>query len=304
MRERLAVEQLKDMPRNMVMISGPSLYEPSADKKLAALELYDKLLPHLLPNDSALNTSHLWHNDLHHENIFVDPSNPTEITAILDWQSSYIAPLFDHSLVPSVLSSGYGGGVPVGDDLSEPKIPPDYNTLSAHKKRVVMQDIEAQSLLVAWHRLLKVKNPSQYAALRFQDTTIGSLNSIIRRIAEAGEAHFLALLLKLRDEWMVSQHDLPSSSSFPPQSLLDNLISKDVEDRIRQDASDADVGIELMGRLAVLMGDLWPDKGLVTHDDYQKTKDALAQKLEELIRDFATNEDQREAFRRYWPFDD
>lgn len=293
LKERAAIEQLKHIPKNMIMISGPGLYEPSPTKKLEALDSYDKLLPHLLPSDPGLNTSHLWHNDLHHENIFVDPSQPTEITAIIDWQSTTIAPLTDHQLIPSIINSEYDGP-PMDDDLAQPTLLEGYASMSPAERRMAFRDLQAACLMVAWHRLVRGKNPSQYAALRSQDETAGRLLHLARRLFEIGEAHFLALVLDLRDEW--------AGSSTSPRTFPLHL-SEAQASRMREDALDADAGIQLMQRLAAQLGPLWPDKGLARREDYEETKQVLAERFQELIRDHAETAAQRERFRQFWPFD-
>jgi aminoglycoside phosphotransferase (APT) family kinase protein len=62
-------------------------------KKEQAVMCYLDILNSLLPQDPNLLRPTLSHPDFHNENIFVNPENPSEITAILDWSSAEIAPL-------------------------------------------------------------------------------------------------------------------------------------------------------------------------------------------------------------------
>jgi Phosphotransferase enzyme family len=85
----------KKLSKEDAMICGPNLYLPTKKKKLSALTIYQEILPFILPLQPEYQFSHLWHNDLHDENIFVHPENPTKTTGISDWQSTQIAPLYD-----------------------------------------------------------------------------------------------------------------------------------------------------------------------------------------------------------------
>lgn len=91
-REIAAVKTLQRIPDQIMMLCGPKLYEPTATKKLEALRYYLRILEFLLPTDPQLTSGNLWHNDLHDENIFVDPEDPTQIRGIIDWQSTQIRP--------------------------------------------------------------------------------------------------------------------------------------------------------------------------------------------------------------------
>ena len=66
------------------------MYQPSRDQKILAVENYLKLLKFLLPEES-MQTYHAWQNDLHAENIFVNPIDPSDIYGIIDWRSTELA---------------------------------------------------------------------------------------------------------------------------------------------------------------------------------------------------------------------
>lgn len=83
-----------------------------------------------------------------------------------------------------------------------------------------------------------------------------------RRAYEAGEAHWAAPMLDLRDTW-------PSGSRFPV------AISPEVDERIKRDADGADLGASLVNQLKSQMGAQWPERGLVEHDAYEETKALL-----------------------------
>lgn len=105
---------------------------------------------------------HLWHTDFHHENIYVNPENPTEITGIIDWQSTPITPLFDQPLdLPFVKYDGPD----IGGNLEIPMLPDDFQSMQDDEKKKVHKDYMDKSAVVAWRLLLKHKNPTYYRAV-------------------------------------------------------------------------------------------------------------------------------------------
>lgn len=69
----------------------------------ALLAQYMTVAPYLVPSttDEAVTSRLLWHPDLHIDNVFVDPDT-CDTTRVVDWQSSYVAPLFYQSDVPKM----------------------------------------------------------------------------------------------------------------------------------------------------------------------------------------------------------
>ncbi|RAH65045.1 phosphotransferase family protein [Aspergillus aculeatinus CBS 121060] len=63
------------------------------DAHIQLLEQFLTVLPYILPREEILAPV-LLHSDLHHHNIFVDPSDPTRISSIIDWQTAHASPLF------------------------------------------------------------------------------------------------------------------------------------------------------------------------------------------------------------------
>lgn len=98
------------------------MYMTSREKKLKALRSYLAIAEFLLPIDRSIASSYLWHPDLHQENIFANPENPSEIVAIIDWQSAELAPLFNELRQPYFLD--YEG--PPTQGLERPKLLEKY----------------------------------------------------------------------------------------------------------------------------------------------------------------------------------
>lgn len=60
----------------------------------------------------------------------------------------------------------------------------------------------------------------------------------------------------------------------------------------------ADAGIAIMNRIIGLLGDLWPEKGVIEHENYQLKKIKL-----ELREQCVQNEKDNKVFENLWPFD-
>lgn len=120
-RELLCIQELKEITRSVLTLCGPGLHTPSRPKKEQAVMCYLDILHSLLPQDPTLLRPSLAHPDFHTENIFVNPDDPSEITAILDWSSADIAPLLVQ--VKPLVIIDYEG--PQLNGLERPKLPAD-----------------------------------------------------------------------------------------------------------------------------------------------------------------------------------
>lgn len=277
----------------MGMLSGPGLYQPTQAKKLWALNAYLQLLEYLLPTDSDpdMLPGHLWHDDLHDKNIFVDAADPTQITAVIDFQSSQIIPLFDHNLDPSFLDYH---GLDVGDNLERP-LCPETEGLTRDEKATVMREFMSHTFIVVWRLLNRSKSPVLNRTQAFGVSTAGNMLSIARRIYQIGEAHFAACLLDMRDAWV----EAGVTDKFPI------VLTPAQEEEIKRDANAADEGMQLILRLRDKLGMAWPYKGLAEHCQYDEVKELLRAARDEITKEL-TGDDKElgKEFLKRWPFDD
>lgn len=51
------------------------------------------------------------------------------------------------------------------------------------------------------------------------------------------------------------------------------------------------------------LGDLWPDKGFIEHERYDECKAALREVRDDIIEQLAENDEEKEEYKRYWPFE-
>ncbi|EGE00955.1 protein kinase subdomain-containing protein [Trichophyton equinum CBS 127.97] len=291
-REKLAIETGVYAPKQLAMLYGPGLYRPTQEKRIDAVQSYLRLVSVLLPSDQSLTSSHIWHDDLHSENIFVCPKNPTKIIGIIDWQSTQISPLFDHCMDPAFLD--YDGSM-IGDSLKRPELPENIKHLSKSEKNETIKEYLNKSVMVAWRMLVKNKNPSQYAAMMFENTTKGYLLLLSRRLHELGEPQFRALSLDLQKEWLESNVNVEQKFplSFSPEQEIE----------INADRELSALSSEAMRSMQQRLGRIWPDKALAEHDDYQQLKTMLLQIKEELASELVKTPEERAEFEKFWPLD-
>lgn len=288
-REKSSLEHLQYIPKQLVIFYGPGIYIPTKARKLVALDSFFRVVGSILPTDPALVSANLWHNDLHAENIFVDPAEPTKVLGIIDWQSVSIEPLFSHLLEPSFLNYG---GPEIEDDLQRPAFP-DTKSLSKEEKAAAFELYLDQCLMIAWRMLVHKKNPAQYAAIKFRETNIASILFLSQNIFSLGEAHFRAVLLALQDEWA----ELHPNTAFPI-TFSDEEVAE-----IQRDIESAERGIRIMQTIREQLGDLWPERGIIEHEYYDVVMEKLASIKRDLMAKYVKSEVERREFEHFWPFE-
>ena len=258
---------------------------------------YQQMINSLAPmKDTVITNPYLWHNDLHDENIFVNPHNPGKITDIIDWQACHISPLFNHNPIPAFISWEDGlGPEPETLDLA-PR--PKLSGLSQEEISRAVHEYTIQNVFIGWKKLMHAKNPDMYEVIRFQKTALYGLIFLAHRMFEYGEAHFQSLLVEMKDTWAA---ELPAVSSnnvpFPFE-----FSEADIK-HIGQDNDGAVAGIELLMEMKETMGDLWPDKGLIEHEQYDECKSALNEMKSQAVEQLAETDEEKVEYERHWPFD-
>ena len=283
-----------ELPRSPLGLYGPGTYIPSRSKKLLALYSYLKLLRFLLPTDSSICSSFLWHSDLHTENIFVNPERPTEVLCIIDWQSTELLPLFDHARQPYFLD--YNGPPVIG--LGRPSLPGNLSEMSQAEQKEARSLHLQMSLSSLYRHLVHRDTPRLHKAMEYRDTTSFDMLVLAQNLLVDGEALYRDRVLELQKEWP----DLPGvqaagSPSFPVQLSADEINSLD------RDVAGTMRGMELMAELKLSLGELWPERGLVRHDEYDEAKGLLTQAKIKIVDQLECSDEERRVWNHFWPFD-
>lgn len=295
-REITCVKTLPRLPKSPLTLRGPGTYVTSKEKKLKALESYLTIAQYLLPIDRSIASSCLWHPDLHQENIFVNPENPREIVAIIDWQSTEVAPLFNQFRQPYFLD--YEG--PPTQGLERPELPDNYKRLDDPSRKKAMSLYLSQMLSTMYRMLLRNEVPLLYRTWEYQQTASFELLLIAQRLLIDGEAQYLASIVELENAWF----DFPGvvAQGSPPYPFRFSSAEKT---EIEAAANGAAEGINLMRSVRDSIGrHLFPEKGVVRQDQYDEAKNALQQMKDQVLDLYAHNEHERKLWEEDWPFDD
>lgn len=253
------------------------------------------MVKYLLPTDQTIQSPCLWHSDLHVENIFVNPKDPTEVVGIIDWQSTEVAPLFHHARQPYFLD--YDGPPTVG--LERPRLPENLAQLDPAAQKKAKAMYLNRSLSALYKTFVHKQNPTFYRALAFQETLSFDLLLLARNLLVDGEATYLAQVVELEKIWA----ELPgvSNNGAPPFPFH---FSNEERAEIEADVNGAMRGIEAMRGVQETIGDLFPERGIVRVEQYEEARDALRQMKEQVTDFFARDESDRRIWREAWPFDD
>lgn len=284
----VCVKELPRLPPTQVTLCGPGTYQPTREKKLRALEYYLQLFKHLAPSDSAVRKPSAWHGDLHIENIFVDPSEPTKVTCIIDWQSTEVAPLFVQARQPYILD--YEGPQTTGVD--RPRLPTNFANLSSEERKAANRLLLDQSLCVGYKRWIKSQTPDIWKCFKFQETPAFQLLLLACTLLVDGEAIYTARII----EYLQSSNNILEHNGL---SIPEHVIAE-----VEADSEGALRGMEAMAGIQETMGNLFPERGCVRPEQYDEAKDALRQCKEQIIDMFASTEAERAAWQDSWPFDD
>ncbi|TVY45439.1 hypothetical protein LSUB1_G000321 [Lachnellula subtilissima] len=200
---------------------------------------------------------------------------------LLDWQSTELSPLYCHARQTHIID--YDGPPVFG--LERPRPPKDIEQLDANAMKHAEALYLQQSLCSLYNTLTHHQNPRLYAALEFQQTTCYLLLLLARNLLIDGEATYLSQVAELEATW----DTLPGAkSSAYPFSFL----GKERQE-MEADVEGVARGIEAMRSIR---------ESIIRADQYEEALDALEQMKDQVIEEFASNEQEREVWQKEWPF--
>ena len=269
--ESACIRNLPQLPKSPVTLCGPGTYQPTRAKKLKALQCYSAMVKYLLPTDPSIQSPCLWHSDLHIENISVDPESPTKVIGIIDWQSVALAPLSEHARQPYFLN--YEGPPTIG--LERPRLSGNLVDLDPAAQREAKALYLNMSLSSLYKTLLHKRYPRIYRAMAFQDTLSFDLLLLAQNLLVDGEGTYLAQVLELEKTW----NELPGVSAHGSAPFPFHFSYEEKVD-IEADVICVLRSMEAMREVQKNLGDLFPEEGIVKHDQYYQSRDALRQAME------------------------
>ncbi|KAE8409120.1 hypothetical protein BDV37DRAFT_278097 [Aspergillus pseudonomiae] len=256
---------------NMPRVSA-NYIASETNQKILAVERYLKLLKFLFPEES-MQTSHIWQDDLHAEDIFVNPIDPTlhDHTVepyILDYDGPPLDGLFDRAKLVDIRALFY-------DKLESIA---NYKTIS------LFTNI---SLVSLYGHLIHKRIPQLFKALEFRENMCFELLLFARYLLLNGEATYLALLA---DQQRQSWRDIPRLKDGDKNSLI--CFSADMLHRIDVDHTGAHFGLELMqGAQAMVRKKFFYASGLVSHEEFSEAQQIIPRVKAEFIQKHARNAD-------------
>lgn len=258
---------------------------------LELLDQYLELAPSMLspstPED--VNSSTLWHPDLHLDNLFVDP-NTLQVTSVIDWQSAAATPLFYQCRVPKMIKHRE----PVSLDLSNlPKLPDNYNDLDQDQKEYADKMQKSEHLHQYYLRATKEDNPRHWVALQLHDDLRVQPVKIVQQVWEGNTIFFLRrALMRIVNNW---ERLCPDSGPCPVSFSEHDFAVYNQEVEKREFVSDT---LNLFQKNYGLNpdGTVFPDK----YDEVQ----AELQRLKSFCLEVAEDEEERFSVEKIWPYQD
>ncbi|RAK95744.1 phosphotransferase enzyme family protein [Aspergillus ibericus CBS 121593] len=290
-RELACVQSFPTFPRPQGFFYGPGQYQPTAESKQKTLQNYIKVAPLLLPKDKELSKPVLWHPDLHGDNIFVNPDQPTEILSIIDWQAVNLSPLFLQARHPAIVE--FDGPIPEG--LESINLPDNFDELSPEEQLDAKKLRAAQSLYKLYDIQLIRQCPEIAHALRFKDSLSGQITGLAGSLFSDGEPIVQGMLIKLQEEW---------SSSIGPSIPCPLSFTAEEKETQREDAAKWAAGVELMEEFLHQVGAYRGWDGWVNHDNYELYKERFVRCREQFMNRHSVTDEERNRWRAVWPFKD
>jgi hypothetical protein len=220
------------------------------------------VLPYIIPRDRAICYPTLWHTDLHGDNIFVDESDPSKITGIIDWQGVVAAPFFLQARFPSLFECDH----PYPWGTVAPELPENYETLPYDERKQAKTEYQEVQLKKFYEIASRKFNPLLFRALDMthedDDNQITStLFDIVGRSWIDGPIPLRELLIQVVEKWDTFSNEVPCPISY----------SKEEISRYREEAEVWGIAYQKFSELRVgLVGE---KDGWVSHEEYEEAKD-------------------------------
>jgi len=209
-------------------------------------------------------------------NIFVNPSKPTEVVGIIDWQSTELSPRYYQARQPHFID--YIGPPLFG--LERPRHPTDEEMQDKKLEALYFQQV----LCSLYNTLIYHKNPRLHAAFKFQQTPSYLLLLLARDIIIDGEIQYLSQAAESEATW----HTRPQAQN----SAYPLAFSAKQRQELKAELDGVLRGMGIVTAIRDSIGELFPEKGLGALDRYDASLNALEQMKEQVVEEYAKNEQE------------
>ncbi|KAI9685112.1 MAG: hypothetical protein M1820_010834 [Bogoriella megaspora] len=181
-------------PRSLDAIPQPG----TPAESIALLETTVKLMQIIGSHHNLVRHAKptLSHTDLHMGNIFVSKNDPSEISAIIDWQCTQIAPLFLQARWPRFLSPPKN--YPVG--VVRPKLPENYEDLNKYEKELAEHEFKQATAAKAYELRCGLDNKGAYWAMEIP-IVYRELFNCCANTREEGPVPLRSCLIEIHNSW-------------------------------------------------------------------------------------------------------
>ncbi|TVY42581.1 Altered inheritance of mitochondria protein, mitochondrial [Lachnellula occidentalis] len=247
------------------------------DEYLSLLRRYLVLVPYLPPIfPENLHSKTLFHQDLHLDNIFVDPDTK-KINNIIDWQMTPASEMFLQHKIPAMLP-------PLGGYESIPETKSQSSGIGTGSG-------ENDDILKHYQNLTRIKNPLRWAAINHPHKYILQPVSLISGAWSRNDMFsFRHALITIAAHW---KDICPNSTSCPISFTEQELALHNEEMEL----------LEELGTVLHLLQDqnLISVGGRVLREDYEGAL-AVNIQVKKWFLDMAEDEQQKILYERIWPY--
>lgn len=145
---------------------------------------------------------------------------------------------------------------------------------------------------------MKKTNPLSFSAMAFRETTSFAALLMADQLSTDGEALYRSFVAK---ELRGARAGLEEVKARGGPEYPVNLSQQEVEEA-EADGEAAAEGVRLMSEVRKRMREMWPDKGVVEHVEYEDAKMRLEEMKREIMGKFAKTDVEREEWEKTWPF--
>ncbi|EZF33937.1 hypothetical protein H101_02514 [Trichophyton interdigitale H6] len=239
----------------------PANTSVSSSLHVRLLEQFISVLPYIIPPLELLKPT-LMHQDLHFDDIFVNKTDPSEISGIIDWQGTYISPIFLQARFPSIFDCDD----PYPWGAVQPALPADFHTLTLEEKGLAEKSLDRLRLKKFYELASRKMNPllvKAMDAMRNDEYPTSFIFYIVQQSALDGPIPLRELLIQVYEQWSELTY---RNGETPPCPI------SFTEYEILQARQQAEKWGEAFSEFENLRVQILGKEGWVSHEQYEEAK--------------------------------